>query len=66
MRCGYGIADENIIKELYKLRPPFNITTLSLRAGIEALKDEKFVIDSIKENFEQMQKYEAFARELGI
>lgn len=63
MRCGYGIANENIIKSLHKLRSPFNITTLSLRAGIEALKDEDFVQSCIKENFLEMQRYEEFAEE---
>ncbi len=66
MRCGYGIASEEITKALYKLRPPFNITTLSLKAGIEALKDEKFVFESIKENFSEMAKYEVFAKETGF
>ncbi|NOX14682.1 MAG: histidinol-phosphate transaminase [Epsilonproteobacteria bacterium] len=66
MRCGYGIANENIIKSLMKLRAPFNITTLSLKAGIIALDDENFVQDCIKENFEQMKIYEKFAKELGF
>ena len=44
MRVGYGIAQEDIIKTLYKLRAPFNITTLSLAAAIEALKDEAKII----------------------
>jgi histidinol-phosphate aminotransferase len=66
MRVGYGIADETIIKNLYKLRPPFNITTLTLEASIEALKDEKFVKDSIELNFKEMKKYENFAKENKI
>ena len=49
-----------------KLRAPFNITTLSLKAGIEALKDEAFVNACIKENFSEMAKYEKFAKELGF
>jgi len=66
MRCGYGISQEKMIKALMKLRAPFNITTLSLRAGIVALEDEKFVQDCIKENFEQMSVFEKFAKELGF
>ena len=61
MRVGYGIANENIINNLYKLRPPFNITTLSLGAAIEAIKDEKFVTDCIIKNFEEMKRYEEYA-----
>ena len=66
MRCGYGVANENIIKPLHKLRSPFNITALSLRAGIEALKDEEFVQSCIKENFSEMVRYEEFAKENGF
>ncbi|MCF6200721.1 MAG: histidinol-phosphate transaminase [Hydrogenimonas sp.] len=66
MRIGYGIADESIIKALYKLRPPFNVTTLSLVAATEALKDEEFVKNSLKSCFEEMRRYEAFAENFGI
>jgi len=66
MRCGYGVASEEIIKALHKLRSPFNITTLSLRAGIEALKDDEFVATCIKENFSEMVRYEEFALENGF
>lgn len=66
MRCGYGVANSEIIKVLHKLRSPFNITTLSLRAAIEALKDEKFVQTCVKENFSEMLRYEAFALQNGF
>ena len=66
MRCGYGIAQPEIIQVLLKLRAPFNITTLTLKAAIVALSDEAFVDASVKENFEQMKAYETFAKELGF
>ncbi len=66
MRTGYGIAQEAVIEALYKLRPPFNITTLSLEAASVALEDETFVSESIAKNFSEMERYEAFAREMGI
>ena len=66
MRCGYGVANNKIIKALHKLRSPFNITTLSLRAAIVALKDEEFVQTCIKENFSQMLRYEEFASQNGF
>jgi len=66
MRVGYGLADSRIIKELYKLRPPFNITTLSLEAASVALGDEEFVKKSVTLNFEQMKRYEEFAKEQKI
>jgi len=66
MRVGYGIAQTGIIKELYKMRPPFNITTLSLLVAIEACKDNSFVEESITLHQEQIKRYEAFANEQGI
>lgn len=66
MRCGYGIAQPEIIQVLLKLRAPFNITTLTLKAAIVALSDQAFVEASVKENFEQMKIYEQFAKELGF
>ncbi len=66
MRVGYGIANRQLIQTLTKLRPPFNITTLSLLAAIEALKDEQFVEDSIALHQQQIRRYEDFADKNGI
>ena len=66
MRVGYGVASADIIEQLYKLRPPFNITTLSLEAASVALEDEEFVQKSIELNFAQMKRYEVFASENKI
>ncbi len=66
MRVGYGIAQPGLIKELYKMRPPFNISTLSLAAAIEASKADDFVSDSIVLHQEQIKRYETFAKENGI
>lgn len=66
MRVGYGIADESIIQTLHKLRPPFNITTLSLEGAICALSHEKFVTQSIEKNFQQMKRYEEYANSKGF
>ncbi len=66
MRVGYGVANEEIINTLYKLRAPFNITTLSLAAAIEALKDEEFVQSCIALNFEEMKRYEDYAKQKGF
>ena len=66
MRVGYGIAQEDIIETLYKLRAPFNITTLTLAAAIEAIKDEEFVNKCIALNFEEMKRYEEYAKQKGF
>ena len=66
MRVGYGIAQPEIINAFYKLRAPFNITTLTLAAAIEALKDEEFVNDCIAKNFEEMTRYEDYVTSRGF
>ncbi len=66
MRVGYGIANVTLISELYKMRPPFNITTLSLVAAIEACKDKTFVQESIALHTQEIGRYEAFAKEHGF
>ncbi len=66
MRVGYGISNKDIISNLYKLRPPFNITTLTLGSAIEALKDEDFVQECISKNFIQMKRYEEYAKSKGF
>ena len=66
MRVGYGLAQEDIISTFYKIRAPFNITTLSLAAAIEALKDEEFVQDCIEKNFIEMKRYEKYCQDNGF
>jgi len=66
MRVGYGVANAGLIHELYKMRPPFNITTLSLVAAIEATKDEAFVEESIALHTQEIKRYESFAKEHGF
>lgn len=66
MRVGYGVSNESIIQSLHKLRPPFNITTLSLEGAIEALKHEEFVTTCIEKNFEEMKRYEEYANNKGF
>jgi histidinol-phosphate aminotransferase len=66
MRVGYGIAQTALITELYKMRPPFNISTLSLAAAIEACKEVAFVEESIALHQNQIKRYERFAEENGF
>ncbi|HIP61457.1 MAG TPA: histidinol-phosphate transaminase [Sulfurovum sp.] len=66
MRVGYGIANETMINALYKMRPPFNITSLSLASAIEACKDDKFLEESISLHQEQIGRYESFAKENSL
>ncbi len=66
MRVGYGIAREELIGELGKMRPPFNISSLSLAAAITALKQDDFIQESLVLHTEQIAKYEEFANQNNI
>jgi histidinol-phosphate aminotransferase len=66
MRVGYGIGHPDIISALYKMRPPFNITTLSLAAAVAACGDEDFVRASVALHFQELARYEAFAQAHGF
>jgi len=43
LRLGYAIGDEKIFEILERIRPPFNTTLLSQKAGICALKEKKYI-----------------------
>lgn len=43
LRIGYGIAGAHIIKEMEKVRQPFNVNTLAQRAALAALEDERHI-----------------------
>ncbi len=43
LRLGYGIATEQIITYLNKVRQPFNVNTLAQLAGITALGDKQYL-----------------------
>lgn len=66
MRVGYGIANKDIIKTLYKIRAPFNISQLSYYSAIEALKDEEHISISVKNNFDEMKRYEKEFNEMNL
>jgi histidinol-phosphate aminotransferase len=66
MRVGYGIGNGAMIEAFYKLRPPFNITTLSLEAATVALQDQAFVRQSIEKSFDEMHRYVAMAKRKNL
>ncbi|NLK65977.1 MAG: histidinol-phosphate transaminase [Campylobacteraceae bacterium] len=66
LRVGYGVANSKIISNLSKLRPPFNITNLSLKAAIEVLKDRDFREKTLENNAKEMERFEKFAKKNGL
>jgi len=63
LRVGYGIGEPSVIEALHKVRPPFNITNITLAAAKKALECESFIAESIAINFNEMKKYESFLKE---
>lgn len=43
LRIGYGIARQDIVAEMNKIRAPFNTNSIAQRAATEALRDEEHV-----------------------
>ncbi|TQR30631.1 histidinol-phosphate transaminase [Campylobacter sp. MIT 99-7217] len=62
LRIGYGLGGAEIISALYKLRAPFNVSNLALKAAVGALDDEDFCQKTLENNFSQMKRYEEFAK----
>lgn len=56
LRCGYGIADKNVIKEIEKVRSPFNVSIVAQYAATASLTDDDFVNFTLAEN-EKNLKY---------
>ncbi|MFW5717749.1 MAG: histidinol-phosphate transaminase [Spirochaetota bacterium] len=50
MRVGYGIARAELIESIMRVRPPFNVGTLSQAAATAALEDTEFVERSLENN----------------
>lgn len=50
LRIGYGIAGASIIKEMNKVRQPFNINSLAQKAALAALEDKRHVEKAKKVN----------------
>lgn len=50
LRVGYGVASEEIIKLLEKVRQPFNVNSLAQVAALAALDDQGHVEKSVKIN----------------
>ncbi len=66
MRVGYGIASKELIEDMMRVRPPFNITTLSMEAAISALDDDEFIKQSLELHSKELIRYKEFAKESGL
>lgn len=47
LRIGYGIANQELIKLLYKVKPPFNVNSLAQEAALAALNDIPYMKSTV-------------------
>ncbi len=66
LRIGWGYGPKKIIDAMYKIKSPFNVNQVAQLAAIEALKDKKFVNQSIKHNMIWAKKIKFFLNKLNI
>jgi len=66
LRVGYGIASEQIIKALKKVKPPFNSSYPAQMAAIAALDDVSFVEKTLKTNRSERRKLTQNLQNLGF
>jgi len=66
MRIGYAAGPEYLIKELYKIRLPYEPNCLALKAAIAALEDQKFIKQSIIANRQSLDLMKSKFDQLGI
>jgi histidinol-phosphate aminotransferase len=66
LRVGFGIASENILNTLLRIKPPFNVNVLAQKAGEAALKDHAFFKKTLANTWGGLDNlYKAFDR-LGL
>lgn len=66
IRIGFAYGPEYIIRELYKVKLPFEPNYLAQVAAIAALDDDEFISKTIEVNKKSMNKMIPFFDELGI
>jgi len=63
LRVGYGMASEEIVSYLNRIRPPFNVNTLAQVAAAAALDDQDFVNYTVVETKKGLEfLYDAFEK----
>ena len=66
VRIGYGFAHEELIRNLLKVKLPFEPSSLAQAAGIGALHDREFVHRSLEANSRGLKSITKSLKELGM
>lgn len=53
LRVGYGVAPEEMVAEMDKIRPPFNVSVPAQAAALAAMTDDKHVEKSVALNMKE-------------
>ena len=55
MRIGYGLACEEIIEYMHRIKPVFSLTRLSFVAALNTFRDTEYIEESIRKGIESRQ-----------
>ena len=66
LRFGYGIASENLIAGLMKVKDSYNVDVISIAAATVAIKDQDYFRGNIEKVKSQRAKLTNELRELGF
>tara|TARA_B100000700_G_scaffold61302_1_gene67160 strand:- start:4340 stop:5422 length:1083 start_codon:yes stop_codon:yes gene_type:complete len=66
LRIGWGYSSNEIIKKLYEIKPPFNVSRPALFAATQAVKDTNWLNKAIKHNNYWSEKIFDVINEIGI
>lgn len=66
LRVGFGLADQSIIDILGRVKPPFNLNLLAIKAGTAALNDSGFVQETLVLTWNSLDYLEKECSRLGL
>ena len=66
LRVGWGYGSKRIIEALNIVKPPFNVNEVAQKAAVASLKDNKFILRSIKHNIFYAKKLKDFLNNYDI
>ena len=66
LRIGWGYGSKEIIKKLYEIKPPFNVSRPALFAATQAVQDSKWLNKAINHNNFWAEKIYEVLDEIGI
>jgi len=66
LRIGYGIAPEEIIRDLNRVREPFNVNAMAQKAALAALDDDQHLEESRNQVIKSRRYFEKELARLGL